>query len=137
MSTAYHRRYRPPFPQLQVSLRTESESVGPVFALLDSGADITFVPKDMLEQIADWQGDQASIRTHFGDSQHMRLYLIDVQINNWRLPGVYVAADEMGDEIILGRDILNKLPIFLDGPVQQTEILDDATVKRLRARRAP
>ncbi|MBI4674761.1 MAG: hypothetical protein HY741_24210 [Chloroflexi bacterium] len=29
-----------------------------------------------------------------------------------------------------------KLPLFLDGPEQQTELLDDAVVRRLRARRA-
>jgi len=51
------------------------------------------------------------------------------------LPGLYIIGDDTGDEIILGRDVLNKLPLFLDGPEQQTELLDDATLKRLRARR--
>ncbi|OQY84148.1 MAG: hypothetical protein B6D41_16020 [Chloroflexi bacterium UTCFX4] len=33
------------------------------------------------------------------------------------------------------RDVLNKLPILLDGPTLQSELLDDATTLRLRARR--
>ena len=35
----------------------------------------------------------------------------------------------------MSRNILNKLPLFLDGPNEQTEVLDDASVKRLRERR--
>jgi hypothetical protein len=41
----------------------------------------------------------------------------------------------LADEIVLGRNVLNKLTIFFDSPKQQTEILDDPTVKRLRDRR--
>jgi len=51
------------------------------------------------------------------------------------LPDVQVASDEAAEDVILGRNVLNKLPLFLDGPQQQTEVLDDATVQRLRARR--
>ena len=135
MSTPYRRGYKPPFPQLMITLRTDEEQLAPVTALLDSGADVTYVPRQLLERIADWQGDQGTIRSHFGESKRVRLYLIDVQVSGWTLPGLYVAADEVGNEIILGRDVLNKLPLFLDGPEEQTDLLDDATVKRLRARR--
>lgn len=44
-------------------------------------------------------------------------------------------ADEVGDEIILGRDVLNKLPIFLDGVLQQMDVLDEAVAQRLRPKR--
>ena len=38
------------------------------------------------------------------------------------LPGIFVVGDEQGDEIVLGRDVLNKLRIFLDGPARIVEI---------------
>jgi hypothetical protein len=44
-------------------------------------------------------------------------------------------ADEHGDEIILGRDVLNRLPLFMDGLGQQTDLLDEAAAQRLRAQR--
>jgi predicted aspartyl protease len=126
----------PPFPQLIINLRNSNDDrLGPFPALLDSGADVTFVPISLLEQLTSWRGEEARVRSHFGEYQIVRLYLISVQINTAQLSGLYIVGDEVGDEIILGRDILNKLPIFLDGPAQQTEVLDDATVKRLRARR--
>jgi hypothetical protein len=37
--------------------------------------------------------------------------------------------------VILGRNLLNMLPLFLDGPQQQTHLVDDATLRRLRGRR--
>jgi hypothetical protein len=51
------------------------------------------------------------------------------------LAGVEVAGDAIIQEIILGRNVINKLPIFLDGPQQISEIVDDATANRLRSRR--
>ena len=46
-----------------------------------------------------------------------------------------VAGDETTDEVILGRNLLNLLPLFLDGPQQKTHLVDDVTVRRLRTRR--
>jgi hypothetical protein len=35
------------------------------------------------------------------------LYLIDLQIGELDLPGVYMVGDELGDEVVLGRNVLN------------------------------
>ena len=51
------------------------------------------------------------------------------------IPGVRVIASATEEFTLLGRDVLNKLPLFLDGPQQQAEVLNDATVNRLRAQR--
>ena len=39
------------------------------------------------------------------------------------LPAVPVVADRRGKEIILGRNVLNKLILLLDGLHQQTDVL--------------
>lgn len=32
------------------------------------------------------------------------------------LPGIFVVGDERSNEIVIGRNVLNQLRIFLDGP---------------------
>jgi hypothetical protein len=62
-------------------------------------------------------------------------YIVDIHLGGILLPAIQVAADEGGEEIILGRNVLNKLSIFLDGPVLITDFPDEATIKRIRANR--
>lgn len=38
-------------------------------------------------------------------------------------PGILVVGDETGDEVILGRDVLNRLRLLLDGLKLQSEIV--------------
>jgi len=40
-----------------------------------------------------------------------------------RLPLVEVVADDRGNEVIVGRNVLNKLIVTLDGPKQVLEII--------------
>lgn len=135
MTTPYQPNYRPPFPVLGVVLFNDVGKLEPLPALLDTGADATIVPIELLHRVNAEEAGWAGLRPFMGQTQRVQKFVIDIQVNGWVLPGIYVVADPMGDEIILGRDVLNKLPLFLDGPEQQTELLTDAAVKRLRARR--
>lgn len=63
-----------------------------------------------------------------------RFSLWTLYIGNVAFPGIRVIGDEKSQDAILGRDILNKLPLFLDGIQQQTMVLDDTVVQRLRSR---
>ncbi len=137
MRVPYYLSYDEPFPMLRAFLRTENARLGPFEALLDSGADGTFVPHHLLKQIGAERSSWVIIRTHFEQVQRLPTYVVDVQVNDILLPGVFVVAHTTNDEIIVGRNVLNKLSLFLDGPALTTDLLDDATVKRLRARRAP
>ena len=38
-------------------------------------------------------------------------------------PGILVVGDEAGNEVILGRDVLNRLRLLLDGLKLQSEIV--------------
>ena len=53
------------------------------------------------------------------------LYHVDTYLGEVVFPGVPVIGDERGDEVILGRDVLNRLALILDGPRQQTGFPDD------------
>ena len=49
--------------------------------------------------------------------------MVDLQITpNVTLPGIYVVGDDEGNEIILGRNVLNKLYLILDGLKQTTQV---------------
>jgi hypothetical protein len=45
-------------------------------------------------------------------------------VNELRFPAIEVIDDEHGEELILGRNSLNKLHLLLKGPVGQVELLD-------------
>ena len=77
----------------------------------------------------------AQLRSPWGELHEVMLYLVDVQAGTIHLPGIEVAADENAGEIILDRNILNKLLLFLDGPQLYTDLLNNTPVRRLRARR--
>jgi hypothetical protein len=51
------------------------------------------------------------------------MYLIDVKISGVTLAGVYVVGDDMGNEVVIGRDVLNRLRLTLDGPALQLRLL--------------
>jgi hypothetical protein len=42
------------------------------------------------------------------------------------LPGIEVVGDDLGNEILLGRDVLNRLRLLLDGPAEMSKLMDGA-----------
>jgi len=62
------------------------------------------------------------LRSQWGERRQVFLYLIDLHIGTILLPAVYVVGDDLGDEFIIGRDVLNRLRIALDGPNLTTRI---------------
>ena len=63
------------------------------------------------------------------------MHLADVLIGSERFPAIELAASESDDEFVLGRNVLNKLTLFLDGPQQVTQLLSEPALQRLRAAR--
>jgi hypothetical protein len=49
--------------------------------------------------------------------------LVDLRVGDFTMPGMYVVGDELGNEAVLGRNVLNRLRLLLDGPVGRTSIL--------------
>jgi len=138
MTTRYlSLKYVLPMPALQVSIGRVGERpwLGPFEAVVDTGADITVLPLPLIRRVKVHPVGKGRLRGPWGDAHPVVFFLVELQIQDLRLPGVQVAGDEVDREIILGRNVLNKLPLFLDGPQQQTDVLDDATANRIRTRR--
>jgi len=102
----------------------ESLSIGPVVAILDTGADSTLVPQPLLDQLGAPFSDEARLRSHWGEWRTVSLFTVDIGLEVIRLPAIEVIGDEQGQEIIVGRNVLNRLRILLDGPTQQVDVLN-------------
>lgn len=114
----YSRDFAPPAPVVGIMLTTMATDakVGPITALVDTGADATVVPIECLDRIKAPMTIEMWARGKWGGRKRVNLFLVDVHIGENVLPHVQVVGDEAGDEVILGRDVLNKLKLLLDGP---------------------
>lgn len=76
-------------------------------------------------QVVDYDEDfpvlRQRIRQTFKDTPIM-ITLVDIVLDNLTLPNVFVVGDEQDNEIILGRNILNKFRFTLDGPNNVTNL---------------
>jgi predicted aspartyl protease len=125
MKYPYDTSYQPPFPVVQVAFYNSEEELRtvPENALLDTGSDGSLVPIAYLRQILAPALTDTRIRSHWGEWCSAQLFGVDIELGDLRLPDVLVVGDEQGDEIILGRNVLNKLRILLDGPANLADIL--------------
>ncbi len=114
----YSDDYNPPFPILEIalSLPRAMETLGPFPAVVDSGADASLVPKNLLAQLGAESCAQASLRGPWGKRRLIYTFLIDIWIGDHVIPNIEVVGDNLSQDIILGRTLLNKMIILLDGP---------------------
>lgn len=124
MKYSYDAAYQPPFPAAPVVLRNSEEGLRSetLQALLDTGADVSLVPIAYLQEILAPPIADTHIRSHWGARRAAQLFAADLELGNLRLPDVFVIGDEQGSEIVLGRNVLNKLRVLLDGPAGQTDV---------------
>jgi len=122
----YSPNYFPPAPVIEITLITAAESlrVGPLPALVDTGADGTIIPINYLDEIQAPSTVEMFIRSQWRERYRVMLYLVDIQIGNLTLPGIEVVGDELSNELVLGRDVLNRLQVMLDGPGETVKISD-------------
>ena len=116
--------YFPPIPAIEISLGYPDEALrmGPLPAIVDTGADGTLIPQALIDDLAAPFIDDMRIRSHWGEWRSVQLFTLDIGIGEFRLSAIEVAGDEEGDEIILGRNVLNKLRLHLNGPGKQVKV---------------
>ncbi len=136
MKQLYNTNYQPPIPTLDVRLYSSisDKFTGSFPAILDTGSDATLIPLTHLRTIGAEETSPGWMVGITGDRQPVSLYFVDVYLGQLAFPGIRVIGDRTANEIILGRDVLNKLSLFLDGIQQQSSLLDATIVQRLRSR---
>jgi hypothetical protein len=138
MPIEYSREKFPPAPVLPVRL---SQPGGPSqtetkLALIDTGGDFTTIPLNWLLQIDAPEVRWAYLRGLWSEQRPVTHYLVDLHFEKGALPGIEVVGIDEDDieteddnEIVLGRNVLNQLVLLLDGPDQQTDILERRPLK--------
>ena len=127
---SYSTNYSPPIPICTVLLGAggQEPQLGPIEALIDTGADITVVPVRYLRQVGVRPVDQSVARSLWGDSQLVHVYAVSLRVANLQIRALQVIGDAHGNELILGRSVLNRLHVTLDGPASIVEIVESRTV---------
>lgn len=115
----YDARHTPPAPVLPLRCgppRTEPATA--VAALVDSGADITVLPEGVADALDLPQIGELTVRG-IGGTRRVPVYAAEVEVTGWRRLVEVVAV---GDEALLGRDVLNAWVVTLDGPRQALRV---------------
>lgn len=122
---SYDTTYDPPIPVCDVTLTAPAtDRHAELGAIVDTGADGTIVPIRYLRRIGARRAFEANLHSQWGERRTVFLYLVDLTIGELALPGVYVVGDELGDETVLGRNVLSRLRVLLDGPQAVMTLLD-------------
>lgn len=106
----------PPASVARATIRGPSgRSQSAVPFLLDSGADVSILPRSVAEAAAAViRPSEVAIRTYDGSESICDLAELSVEFLRFRFQGEFLVADaEYG---VLGRNILNLLRLTLDGP---------------------
>jgi predicted aspartyl protease len=114
-------RFDPPAPVASVAIRNPQTgaNVSDVSLLIDTGADITLLPRNAVERagIATLAGVRYELVGFDGGRSSASAVTADMVFLNRAYRGRYVLTDQ--DIGVLGRDVLNHAVTVLDGPRQQ------------------
>ena len=115
--TKYNETYSPPAPIACIKLRNPEtfESIANVPMLLDTGSDITLLPKEFCTQIGIVASDSQFLELEgFDGTTSIAFYVrLELIFLNKLFRGNFLIYDQQ--EGIIGRDILNKFSILFDG----------------------
>ena len=138
MKTYFSRAYQPPAPVIEIELAISgtNQTAGPYPALVDTGADVTMLPRSLLISLSAISIYEKRLRSAWGEPHDVVIYAVDIIVGADRFPGIEIAADENETEFILGRNFLNRPPLLLDGPQMTVQLLNAPALQRLRAARS-
>lgn len=120
----YDTTFEPPMPVADVQFQSPGRAVLPstFSALLDSGADGTMVPIDLLEAAEARCVGLARLRGITGAGMTVDVYVLNMRVGSHWVRGVRVVAVAAHTGIVLGRNVLNHLIVTLNGLAGVTEI---------------
>jgi len=114
----YNRQVNPPAPFVQVSVSASAEG-GPFLecpAQLDTAADLSVVPSRMVQELQLEQLGEFPALGFGGHLMTMPTFLVRIQVRGLAPQVVEVFASPGEPYVLLGRDVLNRFRVTLDGP---------------------
>lgn len=120
----YNTDYSPAFPAIFIQIANETKDLRTeiISALLDTGADGSLVPISLLQEILAPALIDSRIRSHWGEWRTVQTFAVNIKLDEFTLPNIFVVGDDQGNEVVLGRDVINKLRLLLDSPAHTTTI---------------
>ena len=117
----------PPTPSVLLNLRhpIATRLTSDVPALVDSGADQTVLPMQIVRTLGLNQLDETLVKGFDGSIQVLATYPLSLCIRDMKPILVEVLASDRVEYAILGRDVLNRYRIIFDGPKQRLELTDN------------
>jgi hypothetical protein len=117
------KKFDPPAPVAKVILRQPESGVfiTDVRMLMDTGADVTLVPRETIEQleVAPIKNKVYELEGFDGGTKLAEAVQLELVFLGRKFKGQFLLIDQpMG---ILGRNILNTVALFLDGPCETWE----------------
>ncbi len=109
--------FEPPAPVARVTLRgsDQSRAVSDVPMLLDTGADVSMVPRAAAEGLALRDADENFNLVGFdGSSSQASAVRLEMVFSGRSFHGKFLLIDQEWG--ILGRNVLNQIPLLYDGP---------------------
>ena len=117
MEWPYDFRVDPPCPVLPARIYPlASERVLSFTLRVDSGSDLTLIPSDILAKAGARRIDVVQAEDFEGNEIELVRYQVTLEISDLLLRHLRVGALPTGREALLGRDVLNRFVLTLDGP---------------------
>lgn len=108
-----------PVMLITVSGLRRNDPVAQVEALVDSGADATMLPADLLQRVKAGFHETRTMRGVTGHRVAVDTYFVTIRVGPYEIDGIEALGMVEGTEAILGRDVLNQLQITLHGPAHE------------------
>jgi predicted aspartyl protease len=116
----------PPAPALEVRLLNpvSGQRTSYQHAILDTGSDTTVIPINLLYFLEVKSFRQQRVLGLWGGEAMIDLYYVNFEISGSLFTRIEVIGNDTESEILIGRNLSNKLRLLLDGPDQTVELLD-------------
>lgn len=114
----YNQQVAPPAPFVYVTIARPDDGaeMANIPAQLDTAADKTVVPWDIVEGLRLQQLDQVPILGFAGHVTSVPTFLVKINIREFEPLTVEVQGQREEPFVLLGRDVLNTRRVQLDGP---------------------
>ena len=121
---SYNRQVTPPAPFVHVSVRRPyaGKAEAEIPAQLDTAADLSVIPGRLVEELGLLPLDSISTMGFGGHLLTLPTFLVELQIRSLAPLTLKVLASPDEPYALLGRDVLNRFSIHLDGPNSALEI---------------